>query len=96
VKDFHARTFQTLRSDVVRPARERRDANHFVLDSLVFDRNDLGAMPPRVHLWKKFLAWVKPTQRPRFAMLLRFAKRNLRRRRETGIEFPICAKTSIS
>jgi len=38
-------------------------------DSLVFDRDDQCAMPLRVHLWKKILTWVKPTQRHHFAML---------------------------
>jgi hypothetical protein len=48
-----------------------------------------------VPLWKKILAWVKQTQRPRFAVLFALIKRDFHRSRETEIEFPICAKTSI-
>jgi hypothetical protein len=47
-------------------------------------------------LWKNFLTWVKPTQRPLFAMLSAFIARVFHRARETGIEFSICGKTSIS
>jgi hypothetical protein len=75
---------------------ERRSANHFVLDSLVFDPNHLRVTAPWVLLWKKFLTWVKPTQRPRFAISPAIVKRNFHRQRETGIEFATCAKTSIS
>jgi hypothetical protein len=48
-----------------------------------------------VRLWKKILAWVKQTQRPRFAMLFAAIKCDFQRPRETEIEFPICEKTSI-
>jgi hypothetical protein len=41
------------------------------LDSLVFDRADLRAMAPRTLLWKKFLAWAKPTQRRHLRSLAR-------------------------
>jgi hypothetical protein len=85
-----------LRTDVSRCRRERRDANHLALDSLVFDRNDHREMPPQVLLWKKKFTWVKPTQRHHFAMLLVFIERDFLRARETGIDFVICARTSIT
>jgi hypothetical protein len=61
-----------------------------------FDRDDQGAMPLRVHLWKKILTWVKPTQRHHFAMLSVTIECNFLCRRETGFEFATCAKTSIT
>jgi len=48
-----------------------------------------------VRLWKKNFAWVKQTQRPRFARLFAVIKCDFQRPREAEIEFPICAKTSI-
>jgi hypothetical protein len=75
--------------------REPRAANHLVLDSLVFDRNDHRVMPPQVLLWKKILTWVKPTQRHHFAMSFVFNKCFFFRARETGIDFVICTRTSI-
>jgi len=73
-----------------------RDANHLVLDSLVFDRNDHRVMPPQGPLWKKNLTWVKPTQRYHFAMSFMFNTYNFHRTRATIIDFVICTRTSIS
>jgi hypothetical protein len=64
-------------------------------DSLVFDRNDLRAMPPRVHLWKKISTWVKPTQHFHSSCFYAFAACSFDRARETKTEFAICAKTPI-
>jgi hypothetical protein len=66
-----------------------------VLDSLIFDRNDRRVMPPQGLLWKKFLTWVKPTQRHYFALLFVINKRIFYRARETGIDFDICTRISI-
>jgi hypothetical protein len=64
-------------------------------DSLVFDRTHRLATPETVRLWKKILTWVKQTQRARFVMIFAAIKCRFHRPRETEIEFPICAKTSI-
>jgi hypothetical protein len=74
---------------------EFRNANQLARDSLVFGRKHRLAMLQTVHLWKNFLPWVKQTQRPCFAMSFVLIKRDFHRSRESGIEFPICAKTPI-
>jgi hypothetical protein len=48
---------------------ERRNANHFALDSLVFEQIHLRATPQTVLLWKKFSTRVKATQCLRRAAL---------------------------
>jgi hypothetical protein len=54
-----------------RGARDSLQPNHCALDSLVFDPRDHRAVLISAPLWKKFLTWVKPTQRRRLQRRLR-------------------------
>jgi hypothetical protein len=64
-REVGVRELEMPSDTLVQCPRRRCDSNHFALDSLVFDRIQLRAMPQMEHLWKKFSTWVKATQCPR-------------------------------
>jgi hypothetical protein len=64
-------------------------------DSLVFGRLHLCTTPLRALLWKKFLTWVKPTQRDTSPASRRILCAKVFCARAPKIEFAECTKTSI-
>jgi hypothetical protein len=67
-----------------------------VRDSLVFGRLRLRTTPLQALLWKKFLTWVKPTQRDALRASHQILRAEFRCMCVLEIEFEECTETSIS